>query len=114
MNKQERAVLKAAIDKYGPQNQLAMAQEECAELIQAISKLNRSEDSDHPGRTVKAAMNNLYEEVADVQIMLDQIRLMYPSKAYDTIRTQKIARLEKRINQKRSSRKKAEAAADDD
>ncbi|WP_105303081.1 hypothetical protein [Anaerolactibacter massiliensis] len=97
MNKQERAVLKAAIDKYGPQNQLAMAQEECAELIQAISKLNRAGSSDHPGRTAKAAMNNLMEETADVGIMLDQIRIMYPSHAYDTIRAQKIARLEKRM-----------------
>lgn len=110
MNKQERAVLKAAIDKYGNDSQLAVAQEECAELIQAISKLNRAGSSDHPGRTAKAAMNNLMEETADVGIMLDQIRIMYPSKAYDTIRAQKIARLEKRINQKRSSRKKVEAA----
>ena len=33
MNKAERAVLKAAIDKYGNDSQLAVAQEECAELI---------------------------------------------------------------------------------
>lgn len=114
MNKQERAVLKAAIDKYGNDSQLAVAQEECAELIKAICKLNSASSSDHPGRTAKAAMNNLMEETADVGIMLDQIRIMYPSHAYDTIRAQKIARLEKRINQKRPSRKKAEAAADDD
>ena len=99
---------------YGLEEVLLQTQEEAAELIQAISKLNRAGSSDHPGRTAKAAMNNLMEETADVQIMLDQIRIMYPSHAYDTIRTQKIARLEKRINQKRSSRKKAEAAADDD
>lgn len=100
MNKQERAVLKAAIDKYGPQNQLAMTQEECAELIQAISKLSRSEESDHPGRSAKAALNHLMEETADVQIMLDQIRIMFPSKAYDAIRAQKIARLQKRMEKK--------------
>lgn len=100
MNKQERAVLKAAIDKYGNDSQLAVAQEECAELIQAISKLNRAGSSDHPGRTAKAALNHLMEETADVQIMLDQIRIMYPSKAYDTIRAQKIARLQKRMEKK--------------
>ena len=100
MNKQERAVLKAAIDKYGNDSQLAVAQEECAELIQAISKLNRAEDNDHPGRAAKAAMNNLMEETADVGIMLDQIRIMYPSHAYDTIRAQKIARLQKRMEKK--------------
>lgn len=100
MNKSERAVLKAAIDKYGQHNQLAMAQEDCAELIQAISKLNRAEDNDHPGRAAKAALNHLMEEHADVQIMLDQIRIMFPSKAYDTIRAQKIARLQKRMEKK--------------
>ena len=100
MNKQERAVLKAAIDKYGNDSQLAVAQEECAELIQAISKLNSASSSDHPGRTAKAAMNNLMEETADVGIMLDQIRIMYPSHAYDTIRAQKIARLQKRMEKK--------------
>lgn len=112
MNKSDRAVLKAAINKYGPKNQLAMAQEECAELIQAISKLNRAEDNDHPGRAAKAAMNHLMEEHVDVQIMLDQIRIMFPSRAYDTIRAQKIARLEKRLNQKKSS-KKAQVTEDD-
>lgn len=97
MNKQELKIMKQAIEKYGVNNQMAKVQEECAELIQAISKLNRAGSSDHPGRTAKAAMNNLMEEAADVQIMLDQIRIMYPSHAYDTIRTQKIARLEKRM-----------------
>jgi NTP pyrophosphatase (non-canonical NTP hydrolase) len=100
MNKQELKIMKQAIEKYGVNNQMAKVQEECAELIQAISKLKRSGNSDHPGRTAKAAMNKLYEEVADVQIMLDQIKLMYPSNAYDTIRTEKLARLEKRMEKK--------------
>lgn len=100
MNRWELKILSLVIDKFGIDYQLAIVQEECAELIQAISKLKRSGNSDHPGRTAKAAMNNLYEEVADVQIMLDQIRIMYPSKAYDTIRAQKIARLEKRMEKK--------------
>ena len=43
---------------------------------------------------------NKSERAVDVQIMLDQIRIMYPSKAYDTIRAQKIARLEKRMEKK--------------
>ena len=100
MNKQELKIMKQAIEKYGVNNQMAKVQEECAELIQAISKLNRAEDNDHPGRAAKAALNHLMEEHADVQIMLDQIRIMYPSHAYDTIRAQKIARLQKRMEKK--------------
>lgn len=100
MNRWELKILRQVIAKFGIEYQLAIVQEECAELIQAISKLNRAGSSDHPGRTAKAAMNNLMEEAADVQIMLDQIRIMYPSHAYDTIRTQKIARLQKRMEKK--------------
>lgn len=100
MNRWELKILRQVIAKFGIDYQLAIVQEECAELIQAISKLKRAGNSDHPGRTAKTAMNNLYEEVADVQIMLDQIRLMYPSKAYDAIRNEKLARLEKRMSKK--------------
>lgn len=100
MNRWELKILRQVIDKFGLDYQLAKVQEECAELIQAISKLKRAGNSDHPGRTAKAAMNNLMEEAADVQIMLDQIRIMYPSHAYDTIRAQKIARLQKRMEKK--------------
>ena len=100
MNRWELKILRQIIDKFGIDYQLAIVQEECAELIQAISKLNRAGSSDHPGRAAKAALNHLMEEHADVQIMLDQIRIMYPSKAYDTIRAQKIARLQKRMEKK--------------
>lgn len=48
---------------YGITAQLGILQEECAELIQAISKHLRGEPKD-----------NMLEEIADVEIMIDQIR----------------------------------------
>lgn len=43
-----------------------VAMEECAELIRAISKMQRK-----PNR------NNLVEEIADVTIMIEQLKIMY-------------------------------------
>lgn len=48
-------------DYYGLYAQLDMLQEECAELIQAVSKYKRKR------------VTNIFEEMADVFIMLDQI-----------------------------------------
>jgi phosphoglycerate-specific signal transduction histidine kinase len=54
--------LKQIADHYGLDEQLNMLQEECAELIQAVSKYRRT------GKT-----SNLYEEITDVKILLQQI-----------------------------------------
>ena len=57
-------------DYYGKEPQLGMAQEECAELIQAISKVRRK------GET-KEAIEHLAEEIADVRIMCAQLMHLY-------------------------------------
>ena len=49
-------------DNYGLDSQLDILQEECAELIVAVSKFKRGKDT-----------ANIIEEIADVEIMLDQI-----------------------------------------
>ena len=46
---------------YGIDSQMNILQEECAELIQAVSKYRRGDPS------------TILEEVADVHIMLDQV-----------------------------------------
>lgn len=55
---------------YGKEPQLGMAQEECAELIQAINKVRRK------GET-KDAIYHLAEEIADVRIMCAQLMHLY-------------------------------------
>lgn len=57
-------LLKAAISTYGAEAQEQVAMEECAELIQAISHKHR-------GRP-----HNIAEEIADVDIMLAQLRII--------------------------------------
>lgn len=57
-------------DYYGKLPQLGVAQEECAELIQAISKLRRK------GETAET-LGHLAEEIADVRIMCAQLMHLF-------------------------------------
>ena len=67
-----------ALNKFGEQNQHLKLIEEMAELTQAILK-----------RT------NVAEEIADVQILLDQLKLLYPEwKSWEQI---KLSRLEEML-----------------
>lgn len=60
------------IKKNGIRYQSGIAQEECAELIQAISKCLRSKEA----IPIKERMN-LIEEMADVMICIQQLQIMY-------------------------------------
>lgn len=63
-----------ALDKFGNQNQKLKLIEEMAELTQAIIK-----DS------------NIAEEIADVQIVLDQLKLLYPDwKSWEQVKIQRL------------------------
>ncbi len=79
-------VLNRAIEHYGAEHQENMCIEECAELIQAINKKHRGE------------AHNIPEEIADVEIMLEQLKIINCCRAdVNTIKTQKLLRLEERI-----------------
>lgn len=55
---------------YGKESQMAIAQEEAAELIQAISKVRRHGETEN-------TLDHLAEEIADVQIMCRQLAWLY-------------------------------------
>lgn len=86
MNEQE--VYKAAIDTFGVPKQVDMLIEEMSELTQALLKWRR-------GRI--AAMENVHEEVADVEIVLAQIKIGLNPNKIAKIKAIKLARLEERI-----------------
>ena len=81
------AVLKKAVEVYGPEKQTDMMLEEMSELTKALLKHRRN-----PGAETLA---NIREEMADVQIMLDQMRLIYGDDHNDLIF--KISRLAHRL-----------------
>lgn len=74
---------------YGETSQENLAAEECAELIQAISHKHR-------GRA-----HNIPEEIADVEIMLEQLKIINDChNEVSEIRNKKIARLKERMESK--------------
>lgn len=60
-------VAKKSIEHYGADLQTVVCMEECAELIQAISKMKRGKDN----------RDNLIEEVADVMICIEILKQVY-------------------------------------
>lgn len=79
---------KAAIEYYGEEAQENQCIEECAELIQAINKKHRGKD------------NNIPEEIADVEICLEQLKMINNcADEVERYKTAKMERLKERINQ---------------
>lgn len=88
MNKEERNKLyRNAITTYGQRSQMIVAMQECSELIQAITKYFIGRET------------NL-EEIADVEIMLEQLRIMCNETLVEAIKEKKLKRLEQRLNSK--------------
>lgn len=90
---QELKTLKRAILVYGVRSQVAMAHEEMAELAKALCKHYRTNALDERISTYQ----NILEEIADVQIMLDQLRIMFGGTK--EIEEEKIRRLKLRLDQ---------------
>lgn len=91
-----KKVMKKVIKKNGKLKQSVIAMEECSELIKAISKMIRysyDEDLDSVYR------DDLIEEMADVYIILDELKMMYNILEFDIEKMikQKIDREEGRI-----------------
>lgn len=86
---EKERVLISAISKWGKSVQVEIAVEECAELIKAIQKNKR-----YP---CKENMKKIEEEIADVEIMIKQLRLIFNPINIDRIIDEKIKRLEERL-----------------
>jgi NTP pyrophosphatase (non-canonical NTP hydrolase) len=79
-----------ALDKYGFDKQLDQLTEECGELITSCNKLRRNGDS---------AVPLMIDEIADVEIMIGQIKqaMQISFKVEDRI-TFKLNRLKERLS----------------
>ena len=62
-----RNIISNSIQHYGRNNQSTVCMEECAELIQAVSKAKRG----------KINRDNMIEEIADVLICIEMLKQMY-------------------------------------
>ena len=88
----------AIYEHYGRTQQLRQTQEECAELIAAINKLFRNNQD---SMSSNKANNNFLEEVADVEIMLVQCKIMLQedgkSEGYKNVLIKKLKRQAERM-----------------
>lgn len=85
MDKQD--LFETVITKFGFDAQKAMAVEECAELINALCKEKRGRATD----------DDIITEIADVQIMCEQLAIIYGKEKVRQERLRKLLRLHKRI-----------------
>lgn len=95
------SIMRQAIETYGVQAQCDVAIEEMAELTKAIVKIRRV--ADDYGKT-QAALENLLEEIADVDIMIEQMKIMRGPKQVEGYREKKLERLAKRLEDKHHER----------
>jgi NTP pyrophosphatase (non-canonical NTP hydrolase) len=80
-----QAILRAAVEKYGPGAQRLKAIEELSELIRALARADDPE--------------NIAEEMADVEIMLAQLRIILGNDAdVERWKVKKLQRLNRRLH----------------
>lgn len=86
-------ILREALRRYGIHNQTLMLCEECGELIQAANKALRKIGEE-------GSLENLKEEIADVFVMIEQVRLYWGIQWTDIndIYCAKVKRLKERMD----------------
>lgn len=90
-----KMIHKSAIEEYGMDNQVIVTIEELSELQKELTKILRDEGS----------ISRLIEEMADVEIMLSQVKEMFVIKDEDLekMKVKKTARLLDRLLKDRKS-----------
>ena len=87
----EMAIYEAAVQRFGEQAQILIAVEEMAEPTKALLKYIRYGGA-------REVLDSIAEERADVEIMLEQLRIIYGNRSeVDTIKAEKLLRLSERL-----------------
>lgn len=74
MTEEQKKKVREIAAHYGIKSQEQVAIEECAELIEAITKSNRRKDS---AKELVASISDIAGEIADVLIMCEQLTYLY-------------------------------------
>lgn len=90
---------KVLLDAFGEDAQFRCAVEEMGELIQAICKYKRAQESGDKEK-LRIALENLREEIADVSINMEELSYMFGEKEIDEIKKYKLERALKRAEKK--------------
>ncbi len=100
MNMTEKQTEKALeiLNYYGDQKQRRQLVEECAELIQAVTKLERAQESGDVGKITEKVLE-LVGELVDVRIMLQQITMsLFQDVSKDMINEQMEYKLQRQLD----------------
>ncbi len=92
-------IFKKAIARYGETWQVLKASEECSELAQALNKYVIYKATNNiEGKKESELIDNIFEEMADVYIMLNQLQLILgnTNMAFENWLEKKLERLEER------------------
>ena len=89
------AIFDENIKAHGTDSEAGIAMEECAELIQAISKVRRY-------GFVGKYKDNLLEEIADVDIVLTELTMMFDieSEEFYSVLDRKVHRIKERLEER--------------
>lgn len=89
---EQKNIMQNAVRKYGVDAQDDIAIEEMSELTKAIIKNRRYKTF--------ATLESIYEELADVYIMLEQIMMSLDKDRVQSYVNSKLERLEQRLNER--------------
>ncbi len=90
----EKDLYKECVEAWGVESQLTQTIQECAELIFAITKLTVK------GKSAKT-INAVREEIADVELMVNQIKHIFNESEVERFKQKKIKRIRARLNKSR-------------
>ncbi len=92
--------IKKIADHFGYEEQSNQLTEECAELIQAVNKFRRAMGGNSIEKR-RIAIDNMIEEIADVEIMVEQVKylLQIPEEEIQAMKLYKINRIKEVIQE---------------
>lgn len=90
----DRYILEKAVETYGTESQVDMAIEEMSELTKALLKYRRASNN-QTDIGIAQAHFDIQEEMADVEIMLDQLKILFGDPICE--RKKKLERLKERL-----------------
>ena len=91
-------VYQDAITKWGETAQLDQMVEEMAELTLAISKYKRQFNDSLLDYQKVGVMENLYVEIADVKMMIEQMEYMFGQENVDKAYQKQMEKLKRELN----------------
>ena len=89
-------ILKDVVDAWGYDSQIDMMIEEMSELTKALLKLKRN--SKKPKKEQVKFYNHVCEEIADVNLMIKQMKYIFSSDMINKYEKEKLERLQDRLD----------------